>query len=582
MDCGPWIEPKGLRSGASTRLPYASMSVDRDRLIAELATKGLPTEEGRLQVLETLGRGGNGVAFLCSGDTTGEVVAKVYIPPDKRDLDDQSLGRFRNEVKLASRIRHPYIIPAIGSGTARVGAYVLPYYLMPQAATTLRSYIGKTRDAEEIQLAARLFMQASLGVSCLHSHGVVHRDIKPENVLISRDGNAWIADLGIAHIDPNFVSVSLRTIAAERLLNRDYYAPEQRFGGHGDVDARADVYALGCILYELFVGAPPVRRDSPAVVSVNPAFSALDPVIDRMTSYDPDGRYQSVEAAIIDVSLALGWVTATVRGARQPAPADTKEMVRLLRSSNGANRASGVELAVRLGPEVLSELHDLMGHGRREVRNAVASALGRIRDERSIPFLVAGLHGNSQKASTFRPTVDVAAESLSRYPPATRAKVLADLDQPIRPAQLRVLLQGFATDAAFEVVHELERRGLLLLDWSETTLQLLVAIDEPNAWKVIRKQAPGLSGWTLARLLGDLSSEHQLDLARDWMRSHRSDAWDWERMVVAITEIQARDADLKPVVEELFGRLDDFPGQPRKETGLREVVVRRLGAFDKT
>jgi eukaryotic-like serine/threonine-protein kinase len=163
--------------------------VDRERLIAELVSKGLPAEEGRLTVLTTLGRGGNGVALLCSGETI-DVVAKVYIPPDTRDLDDQSLGRFHNEVKLASTIRHPYVIPAIGSGTAHVGAYVLPYYLMPQAASTLRSVIGRPRDADEIQRVARLFLQACLGVSCLHTQRVVHRDLKPENVLISREGSA--------------------------------------------------------------------------------------------------------------------------------------------------------------------------------------------------------------------------------------------------------------------------------------------------------------------------------------------------------------------------------------------------------
>jgi hypothetical protein len=59
---------------------------------------------GHLTIVEELGRLGNGVAFLCSGDTAGEVVAKVYIPPSKRDLDNQSLGRFRNEVKLASTV----------------------------------------------------------------------------------------------------------------------------------------------------------------------------------------------------------------------------------------------------------------------------------------------------------------------------------------------------------------------------------------------------------------------------------------------------------------------------------------------
>jgi serine/threonine protein kinase len=554
--------------------------LDRERLITELVSNGLPTDNERIAVVEILGRGGNGVAFLCAGETIGEVVAKVYIPPDKRDLDDQSLARFRNEVKLASTIRHPYVIPAIGSGTARVGAYVLPYYLMPQAASTLRSSIGPPNDADGIQQIARLFLQACIGVSCLHTQGIIHRDLKPENILISREGNAWIADLGIAHIDPDFVSVSLRTIAAERLLNQDYYAPEQRFGDHVDVDARADIYAMGCMLYELFAGAPPVRRDSPAVASINPAFAALDPVIDRMTSYQPDARYQHVEAAIVDVALALGWVTATIRGARQPGPADIKEMTRLLRSSNGANRSAGIQLALSLGPPALADLHDLMGHGRREVRNSVAAALSEIGDESSIPFLVAGLHGNSRKASTFRPTVDAAAESLCRYSVQLRNEILRELDQPIQPDQLRMLVHGFDSDAAFAAVQDLDRRGLLLLDWAETTLDLLISIDEAKAWPLVRREAPRIRGWTVSRLLPGLSVEHQLDLARDWMRSGGSDSWAWDSMVAAITQIPAPDADLRPVVEELHDRLDQYPGQARRSAEHRGLVTRRLQEFD--
>lgn len=90
--------------------------MDRDRLIDELTQKGLEADGERLDVVETLGRGGNGVAFLCAGETSGDVVAKVYMPPDKRDLDDQSVGRFKNEVKLASVIRHPHVIPALSAG----------------------------------------------------------------------------------------------------------------------------------------------------------------------------------------------------------------------------------------------------------------------------------------------------------------------------------------------------------------------------------------------------------------------------------------------------------------------------------
>lgn len=550
--------------------------MDRERLINELESKGLSAEDTHLQVRDTLGRGGNGVAFLCSGETLGEVVAKVYIPPDKRDLDDQSLERFRNEVKLASTIRHPYVIPAIGSGTAHVGAYVLPFYLMPQATSTLRENIGPPKDAAELQRLSRLFLQASLGVSCLHSHHIIHRDLKPENLLISRDGSAWVADLGIAHIDPDFVSVSLRTIAAERLLNRDYYAPEQRFNDNADVDARADIYALGCILYELFVGTPPVRRDSPPVASIDPAFAALDPVINRMTSYEPEARYQTLEAAIVDIALAFGWVTATARGARQPAPKELKEMNRLLRSANGANRSSGSEVAVQLGSEALPDLHELMGHGRREVRNSVASALGRIGDERSIPYLVAGLHGNSQKASTFRPSVDVAAEALALYPIDARRTILRELSQPIRPEQLLLLIGEVETGDAFGMVSDLQARNLFLLDWSESILEILAAIDESAAWPQIQREALNMSGWTLSELLPRLSPEHQLDLAGRWIDSRVGDAWDWDRMVPAISRIPATDAELKNILEVLNSAIDDYPGKSPRQEHHRTAIKEKL------
>ena len=103
-------------------------------------------------------------------------------------------------------------------------------------------------------------------------------------------------------------------------------------------------------------------------------------------------------------------------------------------------------------------------------------------------------------------------------------------------------------------------RELLLLDWSETTLDLLVTIDEAKAWPLVREDIPEVSGWMLSRLLPHLSVEHQLDLAREWIRTGRSDAWDWDRMVVAIAHIPAPEDDLEPVIEELSGPLNQYPG----------------------
>lgn len=416
-----------------------------------------------------------------------------------------------------------------------------------------------------------------MGVSCLHANGVVHRDLKPENVLISRDGNAWVADLGIAHIDPDFVSVSLRTIAAERLLNRDYYAPEQRFGTVGEVDGRADIYALGCILYELFTGAPPVRRDSPPVASVDLAFAPLDAVINRMTAYEPTARYQHVEDAITDAALALGWTAATMAGAARPAPKDLKEMSRLLRSANGVNRTLGVELASKLGVEALPALHDLTGHGRREVRNAAAAALAEIGDLQSVPYLVAGLYGNSQKASTFRPTIDVAAELLRGFSPGTRLDLLGQLEQPVRPAQIVELLGDIDSEVAFRVVNDLHSKGLILLDWAESHLDILVALDEERAWPLVWAESETFSGWNLSRMIVQVAPGHQVQLAERWIAAPRGDAWNWDRMVPAIVNIPVDREDLRPLLERLEKRLDEYPGQGRHEAAHRSLLRRLLG-----
>ena len=191
---------------------------------------------------------------------------------------------------------------------------------------------------------------------------------------------------------------------------------------------------------------------------------------------------------------------------------------------NGAKRTEGVKMAVQLGTETLPDLHELMGHGRREVRNAAAAALGRIGDAASIPFLVAGLQGNSQNVSKFRPTVDTAAEALGRYAVEPRTALLAGLEQQVLPKQVMTLVRGFDTEAAFAAVRALDRRGLLLLDWSETVLELLVAIDPVAAWPLVQRDLPSLSGWSLFRLLPGPIAEHQLDAARDWMRSGRGDS----------------------------------------------------------
>jgi hypothetical protein len=282
-----------------------------------------------------------------------------------------------------------------------------------------------------------------------------------------------------------------------------------------------------------------------------------------------------MEDAIIDASLALGWVTAAIGGARAPAPANIKEMTRLLRSNNGAKRSAGAELALRLGREGIPELHELIGHSRREVRNAVASALGEIADERSIPYLMAGMYSTSQRASVARPPVDTAAEALTHYSIETRKQVLHDLTDHIRPQQLLEILKGFPSDVAFDAVEDLQKKKLLFLDWGESPIDLFVEIDPAKAWPILRQDPQQRYAWRIGRLLPKLLPEHQLEYAREWVSTMRGSYWEWDSIVRSILEIEALE-DLAPIVEELIDHVsNEYPGKDvDKEAHLKNLRER--------
>lgn len=515
--------------------------MDRPRLVREIKSKGLACGGSALEVVRSLGGGGNGVALLCRTEDGAERVAKVYVPPDRRDADDMALKRFKNEISLTTKLTHPNLVRAHGSGTVALGAYALPFYLMERASATLRVRIREQAGLSALEENLRTFVRISLGVAFLHNNGIVHRDLKPENVLINDFGQPLVADLGIAHVNPQFVSHSVLTVKGERLLNQDYYAPEQRFGAVDAVDHRADIYALGCILYELLLGTPPVRHNSPPVTSLDAALTPLSGVIDRMTAYDRDDRYFAVEDVIEELSVAIGWGLATVRGATPVQASDVEAMSKLLRSSNSLQRDRGIKMARNFGVDALPTLHQLTGHGRREVRNAVALALGQIRDPESIPYLVGGTFGNSRKRSTFRPSTDTAAEALAMYPVEERIRACGLISHSVTTDQVLTILNGIAADEAYAAAEALIERDLLLVDeWSESGVSLLLAIDEERAWPLVRKVIATAEGYKVRHLLPLLSDLHRVDAIDQWLDTGIRYFWYLENMIDATQTIHDR------------------------------------------
>jgi serine/threonine protein kinase len=545
--------------------------MDRSRLIKQISQSGITCNGKRLRIVKELGSGGNGVALKCVDENQEVCVAKIYIPPDNRDLDAQTLARFEREVKLSSGLEHPNVIKALESGTLKIGAYSLPFYTMPLAPKTLRDFVGAWKTTDDLSSLFKLFLKAARGVVFLHSNGVIHRDLKPGNVLVSTDGTPWVADLGIAHVSPRFASGGLETVEKERLLNRDYYAPEQRFGSTKEVDHRADIYALGCIIYELLMGNPPVRNNSPGLATKDPSLESLDPIILKMTAYAPDERYSTLEDALDDLGIQFGWVLATSKGERPVLSRNIPSMSKLLKSSNELHRRRGIQLAKELGKEALPVLHDLMGHNRRDVRDAAAVALGEIGDESSLHYLVSAMYGNSGNPSASRPSSEKASLAISKFNKDLRLQACADITQAVRQWQVSQILKEVPSAEAFPAASRLVGEGLFVKDWGESPINILLEIDEEKSWHLVLKMIERGDDWSLRDAIKKMSPPRQIECLGLWLPRIK-DSWHFTGIFELIRDMRIPEDEKRKQLYLLDKCVKDFSGRYKDRDEMRARV----------
>jgi serine/threonine protein kinase len=459
--------------------------MDRNRIIKALQSATIKPDGARAEFLvaEQLGRGGNGAAFVVRSSRK-ELVAKFYVPPDSRDLDEAAFKRFQREIQLAVQLKHPYVIKSEGVGSIQVGSYRIPFYLMRRATGTMREMVPESFDFFNLDRRLRVFTRTLQGVSYLHHLGIVHRDLKPENVLLF-DGDPKIADLGIAHVTPGFNNWSHLTVPKERLMNRDYYAPEQRHGDATKVDHRADIYALGCMLYEIISGISPTRPNLPPLEDFHRDLAPLDRVLGRMYAHAPEKRYQSVDGALDDLLWALVH-TGIPTSAPSTEEDDEKELIRLLKSTNAANQAKAMEPAMRLGTKALPILHEHTGQGRLDVAIGAYRILGDISHESSVPYLIAGLYPRRTGKKPQFATGQYAAAALCRYPTAIRLGVLESLNDQVRAENIAMIIDGIEPGESFYRVLRLYLDGKFYHDWADQSgLSLLLRIDQDRSWPIV-------------------------------------------------------------------------------------------------
>jgi serine/threonine-protein kinase len=323
--------------------PVLTEVEDQDRGVPEALRTALA---GRYTIERELGRGGMATVYLARDERHGRPVAIKLLRPElvPDDGPSRAAARFQREIEFAARLSHPHILPLHDSGAAgRLLYYITPYV----DGETLRDRLGRTG---RLPLPEALHVLRDVARALAHAHrqGVVHRDIKPANILLNQEGDALVADFGVARglaaaqgpagapederpdgglliegpsgaVQPDLTdgTIVLGTPA--------YMAPEQIRGGPG-IDHRADLYAFGAVAYELLTGAAPFagrpRHDQlaahlsevpePVAARQPDVPKAVADLVDRLLSKRPDDRprdaaevLQLLDAAVADPSLGF-------------------------------------------------------------------------------------------------------------------------------------------------------------------------------------------------------------------------------------------------------------------------------------
>jgi serine/threonine protein kinase len=275
----------------------------------ELPSELHPGDEvGPYEVKGPLGEGGMARVYRAAGPDGEEVALKLVRA--ELAVEDMFRKRFAREVQTAIRIDHPHVVPVLESGVHEG----VPY--MAQRLIRGGSLQDKLKAEERLELetAVTICLQVAKGVGALHEHGLIHRDLKPANVLLDEEGCAYVADFGLAK-DPQ---ASLLTKPGQAVGSLDYMAPEQIRGEQ--VAPSADVYSLGCVMFELLVGRPPFAdRQGMQVLWAHLQDEPPDPcalrddlpkgltwAINRALEKEPENRPETATAYARMVQVAAG------------------------------------------------------------------------------------------------------------------------------------------------------------------------------------------------------------------------------------------------------------------------------------
>jgi eukaryotic-like serine/threonine-protein kinase len=274
-----------------------------------------------------LGRGGMATVYLARDLKHGRAVALKVLSTDL--VLPHGAERFQREIRIAAQLQHPHILTVYDSGEAAGQQW----FTMPFVeGESLRDRLRRERQLP-LEDAVRVAREAAEALGYAHEHGVIHRDVKPENILLTHDGNTLVADFGIARAAGSEAGDPL-TATGVSVGTPEYMSPEQVTDA-ADLDARSDIYSLGCVLYEMLAGEPPftgrtskavmVKRlagPAPSVRVLRPTVPAsVDATVARALSREAGDRYATagdLARALKAPATAPALVTTPAPGSPSP------------------------------------------------------------------------------------------------------------------------------------------------------------------------------------------------------------------------------------------------------------------------